>query len=308
MHETESTPESTPVTPPGAPAAAPPGDAGTGWTDRIVHAAGISWRLSEAGRGPVILLLHGTGGSNHSWDGLLPFLVPYGRVVAVDLPGHGGTAYPGFDRVTLPEMTRMVRAMLEGEHLVPALVVGHSSGAAVMLQLAADGALAPTATLVGINAALQALHPSVRGVMQGPVGDLFRSRAARAVVRRAGTFAPVIELLLASTGSRLTKEQEAAYVRTFTDPEHAEAAYAMMANWDLAPLVAALPRITHRTLFIVGDRDAWVPPRVAHDAADRLPHAQVITIGGAGHLVHEERPGDVASQILTAFRESTSAS
>lgn len=271
------------------------------WTERDVTLEGGSWRVAEAGAGPVALLLHGTGGSIHSWNELRPLLAPHVRLVAIDLPGHGATSYPGFDRVSLPDMAQQVRRFLRAEAVEPALVIGHSAGAAIMLQLAADGALAPHALLVGINAALLAPHPALQELMRGSLGGLFRSRPARALVRAVGTSGSVIELLLSTTGSRLTREQEAAYVRTFTDPEHVEAAYAMMASWDLAPLLAALPRVSQRTLYIVGARDAWVPPRVAHDAAARMPHARVASIANGGHLVHEELAADVADCILDAF-------
>jgi len=278
------------------------------WVERTIRVDDVTWRVCEAGAGPAILLLHGTGGSVHSWSELLPFLAKVARVVAVDLPGHGRTSYPGFDRITLTGMAAATRRLLDVLDLSPIAVVSHSAGAAIMLQLAADGALPRSTILIGINPALQAPHRAADAVLQGPVGSLLRSRLTRSVVRSAGTFAPMIELLLASTGSRLTPAQEREYVRTFTDPDHAEAAYAMMANWSLRPLLEALPRVAHETLFIVGDRDAWVPPTVARAAAACMPHARVASVAGAGHLVHEERAFAVASLILPALRLPTSTS
>lgn len=278
------------------------------WIERTIRVDDIDWRVCEAGSGPTVLLLHGTGGSVHSWSEFLPVLGSAARLVAVDLPGHGGTSYPGFERISLTGMAQATAHLLAALELAPVAVVAHSAGAAIMLQLALDGALPRSVALIGINPALQAPPRAADVVMQGPLGALLRSRVSRSVVRGAGTLAPVIELLLASTGSRLTPAQEREYVRTFTDPDHAEAAYAMMANWSLRPLVEALPRIAHETLFIVGDRDAWVPPSVAHAAAARMPHARVATVAGAGHLVHEERAGAVAALILPALHHSTSTS
>ncbi|MFN8667751.1 MAG: alpha/beta fold hydrolase BchO [Gemmatimonadaceae bacterium] len=280
----------------------PAAEARAEWTEHDSIVAGLTWRVAQAGTGPVTLLLHGTGGSIHSWQALLPCLAPHVHLVAVDLPGHGRTGYPGFERLSLVDMAQQLRDFLRAEGLAPAIVVGHSAGAAIMLQLAADGAFPQETLLVGINAALHAPHPAVQELMRGSLGALFRSRPARAFVRGVGTSATLIEMLLSTTGSRLSKEQEAAYVQTFADPEHVEAAYAMMASWDLAPLVAALPRIAHATLYITGDRDTWVPPAAARDACARMPHARVASITGAGHLVHEERPQEVAALILDAYR------
>ena len=41
---------------------------------RFVEAAGLTWHVQIAGQGPVLLLLHGTGASTHSWRDLLPGL------------------------------------------------------------------------------------------------------------------------------------------------------------------------------------------------------------------------------------------
>ena len=39
--------------------------------------------------GPVVVLVHGLGGSHLNWDLLAPHLTPHARVVALDLPGFG---------------------------------------------------------------------------------------------------------------------------------------------------------------------------------------------------------------------------
>lgn len=264
----------------------------------VVNAGGLDWFVYREGSGSPILLLHGTGATHRSWAPLFPHLVPTHRVVAVDLPGHGQTPSPGFERVTLRGVTAQLHALLHALGVQPAGVFGHSAGAAIMLQLAAEGALNPDALLVGVNPALRPPHAAARAVMGGPVGDLLRSRFTRSVVRELGQLTPVIELLLSSTGSRLTPEQEGEYTRALQNPHHVEAAYAMMANWDLDPLVRVLPQIAHRTRFIVGDLDRWVPPAVAESAARRMPQADVSHVAGAGHLVHEEQPAKVATFIL----------
>ena len=41
---------------------------------RFVELGGIKWHVQVAGRGPVILLLHGTGAATHSWRDVLPLL------------------------------------------------------------------------------------------------------------------------------------------------------------------------------------------------------------------------------------------
>ena len=60
---------------------------------RFVEVAGQRWHVQllpgPAADAPVVLLVHGTGASTHSWRALMPLLARRAAVLAVDLPGHG---------------------------------------------------------------------------------------------------------------------------------------------------------------------------------------------------------------------------
>jgi pimeloyl-ACP methyl ester carboxylesterase len=43
-------------------------------------------------------------------------------------------------------------------------------------------------------------------------------------------------------------------------------------------------------LIVAGENDELTPPEAAHDLAARIPNAKAITVPGAGHLVHNDRP------------------
>jgi glycerol-3-phosphate dehydrogenase len=53
-----------------------------------LSAATIHWK-DYGGSGPLLVLVHGLGGSLANWDAIGPRLVDVGRVVALDLPGFG---------------------------------------------------------------------------------------------------------------------------------------------------------------------------------------------------------------------------
>jgi magnesium chelatase accessory protein len=74
----------------------------------------------------------------------------------------------------------------------------------------------------------------------------------------------------------------------------------MMAQWQLDPLLRALPRIETPVLLITGGRDATVPPEVSDKAARALPHAERADLPTLGHLAHEEAPAEVAA-LIRAF-------
>ncbi|MDP3321884.1 MAG: alpha/beta fold hydrolase, partial [Bosea sp. (in: a-proteobacteria)] len=71
----------------------------------------------------------------------------------------------------------------------------------------------------------------------------------------------------------------------------------MMANWDLEALGRSFGRVDLPVLLVVGASDRAVPPGDAREVARRLPDARIETLPGAGHLIHEEKPAEIASLI-----------
>jgi magnesium chelatase accessory protein len=133
--------------------------------------------------------------------------------------------------------------------------------------------------------------------------------AAQLFARRDWDAASV-ERLIQGTGSRLDAEGIALYGRLVRDPKHTAAALAMMARWDLQPLVRDLTRMTTPLACMVGDNDRAVPARDAWRMRELLPptaRGPIERIAAAGHLVHEESPALVASAIVDATKGSSSA-
>lgn len=252
------------------------------------------WHVQVAGRGPVALLLHGAGGATQSWRGLFPLLARRFTVVAPDFPGQGFTRLGARMRCGLGPLAEDIATLCAQEGWAPDLIVGHSAGAAVGLQMAMT---TPPRAVVGINAAL--------GTFEGVAGWLFpvmaRMLALNPVVpplfaRFAGSEKRVRDLL-DSTGSTIHDEGIALYRRLVSDSGHVDATLAMMAQWRLNGLLDHLPQITTPTLLMVGDRDRSVPPATSERAAHRLPNATLRHLPGLGHLAHEEAPALVASAI-----------
>jgi magnesium chelatase accessory protein len=275
---------------------------GTGWPNRaasrFVRAAGFTWHVQVAGAGPVILLAHGTGAATHSWRGLFPLLAEKFTVVAPDLPGHGFTELPPSHRLTLPGMAWGLRELLRTLGLSPALAVGHSAGAAVLIRMALDGYL-PARAIVSLNGALLPL-----GGMPGPIF----SPLARMAVMLPGVPSllswqasdpATVARLLEGTGSRIDEAGVALYARLLRRPGHIAAALSMMANWDLEPLAEGIGRLAVPLVLVVGTADRTIPPSHAERVRALLPAARIIALSGLGHLAHEEQPDEIAQLIAT---------
>jgi pimeloyl-ACP methyl ester carboxylesterase len=75
---------------------------------RQVTSIGLRTRALEAGdtdSEQAVVLLHGAPGSANHWDRLLSLIAPFGRAVALDLPGFGESDKPRDWDVTLDNPT-----------------------------------------------------------------------------------------------------------------------------------------------------------------------------------------------------------
>jgi len=278
---------------------------------RFVDAAGMTWHVqvatppaARAEAAPVLLLLHGTGAATHSWAGLLPMLQRYFTVIAPDLPGHGFTSAPPPQRLNLPDMAAAVTALLKQLDLTPTIVVGHSAGAAILARMCLDGDIDPR-VLVSLNGALLPLS-GMRATWFSPAAKLLArgSAAPRLVAARARRDPASVARLAASTGSRLKPAGIECYRRLVACPGHVAAALNMMANWDLVPLQQDLPRLTADLVLIGCSEDRTVSCAEAARVHALLPRSRLLTLGGLGHLAHEEEPGAVAAHILDAAQRA----
>jgi magnesium chelatase accessory protein len=281
---------------------------------RFVSCAGRRWHVQQwpAPRpaAPQLLLLHGTGASTHSWRVLAPLLARHAGVLALDLPGHGFTAEAPPEGATLPGMARDVAALLRQLGLQPALIVGHSAGAAIAVQMALDaaaaGAPAPSA-IVSLNGALLPLHgPS--WLLFSPLAKLLAgSRLVPRVFAWSAADPTRVRRLIAGTGSTLDDEGVALYGRLVRDPAHVAGALRMMAHWDLQALAARLPQLQTPLWLLIGERDRTLPPSHARRVAARLPQARLHSLPGLGHLAHEEDPQAVLQLLQPLLDEATAA-
>lgn len=268
---------------------------------RFVRAAGLHWHVQILGRGPVLLLVHGTGGATHSWRDLAPGLAAHFTVVAPDLPGHGFTGSPAAEGLSLPGVARRLCELLRVLGRRPVVAVGHSAGAAILCRMSLDGTL-DAHTLVSLNGALlplrgagrQLFSPLARLLVWNPlVPWLVAWRAANPAVVRG---------LIRDTGSCLEPEGIELYARLARSPRHVAAALGMMANWDLKPLARELPGLEPRLLLVVGENDRFVAPGEAERVRARVSGAEVVSLPDLGHLAHEEQPGEIAGLLTPLAR------
>ncbi len=285
---------------------------GGDWPNRaashFVQAGGLRWHVQQffdAGDDtPLVLLLHGTGSSSHSWRDVAPALASHCRVLVPDLPGHAFTSMPTpSSEQSLPGMARRVEQLLERLQLRPTVIVGHSAGAAVGARIALDGRMRPDA-LVSLNGAFVGFN-GLAGALFSPLAKLLATgtMAARLFARQAQDEAFVARLVR-GTGSAPDETGLRLYARLLQCPAHVRAALAMMAHWELGSLCDDLPQLQLPVWLVGAGNDLTVPALQVTQVAALLPQARPIIWPGLGHLAHEERPAQCVAllrQVLDAI-------
>jgi magnesium chelatase accessory protein len=279
----------------------PPADWPQRAHSRAVRVGPIDWHVQVAGRGPVLLLLHGSGASAHSWAGLLPALAAHATVVAPDLPGHGFTTGAPYDALTLPRLRDSLAGLMAALKLpAPALIAGHSAGAALGLRWALDAPKPPRAVL-GFAPSLVPPPAHYLQWMAPVIHPFATSAPVTSFLAMVAGPTGFLDRLLASTGSTVPAAQHACYRQLFADPKHVRGAMSFMAAADLPALLPGCAALQCPAAFVIGERDHWVPePALRRVLAAHFPQADVQRWPG-GHLLHEEDPARAAARLLAAL-------
>lgn len=92
-------------------------------------------QFSDTGKGRVVVLLHGFLGSHEIWEQTITNLSKSYRVIAIDLPGHGGSDNFGYVH-TMDLLAKSVKAVLDHLNLKKYVLIGHSMGGYAALAFA----------------------------------------------------------------------------------------------------------------------------------------------------------------------------
>jgi len=247
------------------------------------------WWVVEHGTGPEVLLLHGAGGSGHSFRTLAPALEGF-RCLIPDLPGQGFTRPGSRGRFGIVPMAEDLAGLIKAAGWQPRLVIGHSAGVPLALQLST---LVPFRAVIGLNGAL--------GQFDGAAGFLFplfaRALAATpfvpSMVSRLWGNEAKVRTLIEGTGSRIDEAGIRQYLTLVQRAAHVDGTLGMMAAWRVDRLMAGAAGLTVPTLLVANAGDRLVPPKVSREAARMLPRGEVREMPTLGHLAHEEDAGAV---------------
>jgi pyruvate dehydrogenase E2 component (dihydrolipoamide acetyltransferase) len=254
-----------------------------------VDADGRSLRIGRAGpaEGAPVVLIHGYGGDLNNWLFNVEALAATSPVIAIDLPGHGGSSKDVGDG-SLKTLADSVGQALRTLGVSHAHLVGHSLGAAVAARLAADR----PGYALSLSLICPAYLPGTT-LSETFVGGLVDAQRAKDVK-------PLLELLLADP-SAVTKDMVDDMVK-FKRTDGVEEALAairdrMLDGADARALVADLDRLPGALVIASrGDRIVGAP-----DASALPANFKTVWIENAGHMPHLEQAGEVNALLAAAI-------
>ena len=88
------------------------------------------------------------------------------------------------------------------------------------------------------------------------------------------------------------------YAQLISQPEHIEGTLRMMGGWELGKLATDLAQVTTPVHLIGSTKDHIVPAARAHRATRDIPGSTAVTLGDAGHLIHEADPQRIFDEFM----------
>ncbi len=242
---------------------------------------------------PVLVFLHGMGGSASSWKAQDDAFGAEHRVLCWNVPGYGGR--PLLDEFTFETLAAQLITDLDAFGIQRVIPVGHSFGGMIAQQLVRD-----------YPDRVHALVLSGTSPAFGkPDGD-FQQRFVASRLEPLDRGESLADMAGATVASLIGEDPDPAGVElalkgmSAVPPETYRAVVKLIVTFDLR---ANLENISCPSCFIAGERDTTAPAAMMERMAGKVHGSAFRTLPGAGHLANMERP-TAFNDVLGAFLRS----
>jgi pimeloyl-ACP methyl ester carboxylesterase len=230
--------------------------------------------FQSPGNDQVLLLLHGAGGSHLIWPQVLRHLSGH-RVIALDLPGHGQS--DGWGRRLVSHYAAAVMSFIQALDIPEVIVLGHSLGGAIALDLATNFPETIRGLVgIGVAARMRVGPPLLQGWLES-------LDEATTFINSHGFFTGDIKL----HNLNRSQFQAAGPVTTYGD-------FLACNHFDCRTSLVDVPV---PALIMSGSADRLIPPLHAEALATGLPGGRFMRLEAASHYAMLERPDEVASLV-----------
>lgn len=238
---------------------------------------GLLTAYDRMGAGKQVLIIPGWADTSASWQAVAHRLANTYEVIIMNPPGFGGSEAP-HEAWGVTEYANFTKDFVTKLGLDLFALVGHSNGGAISMQVVGDGLLYPDRLALVASAGIRqeaggrklALKVAAKAgkVITRPLPSGVRQKLRRKLYQGAGS-----DMLVA---------------------EHMQESFKKVIVHDVRQTAR---RIAVPTVLIYGDKDDQTPLRYAELFHDTIPGSKIVTIAGAGHFLHVDRPVEVESAV-----------
>jgi 2-hydroxy-6-oxonona-2,4-dienedioate hydrolase len=257
---------------------------------RSVDAGGVATRVLEAGSGPPLVLLHGTGGHLEAYARNVARLARSFRVIAYDMVGHGFSDCP--DRpYTLDIHADHLAALLAALGIERAHLSGESLGGWVAAWVAANRPELVDRLILTTPGNVTAKPETMEKIRSSTLRAVAEASPETVRARLEWLFAPANRALVSdelvavrlAIYTRPNAERTVRNVLVLQDPE-VRARYSWNADW--------CGRIAAPTLIVWTSDDPTGTLDEGRLLEGWIPGSELVCIDGAGHWPQWERPDE----------------
>jgi len=261
---------------------------------RTVQGPVFATELGEAG--PRICFLHGLFGQGKNWTTIAKALADRARLLLVDLPDHGRSAWT--EEFSYSGMAAGVADLLAREGSgEPYVVVGHSMGGKVAMMLALDHPeIVDRLCVVDVS---PVEYPSLRDF--GRYVEGMRSLDLDHLPDRATADRELVPYVQSATIRSFLLQNLRRNLDGATDGGAPRWQWQMnlqllgdhlneLGGWPLASAARKVDPYEGPVIWVAGENSNYVRPDFASTMRSLFPRTQLVTIKGASHWVHADRP------------------
>ena len=253
---------------------------------------------------PTCVFIHGFTGSHEGFQYIIPDLERF-HIIVPDLPGFGESKL-GLEEFTIDELARKVNEFVRELKLkTPPYLVSHSMGGLVAASMLSQNPelfdektvfVSPVATKVNyldsrkIGEFLGRLQFFLGKTVPGAGPRLVKSR----LISRIST-----AIILTANQPKLKKQIREHHFKNLGYISSIDFYYQLHVNINKKGAVDYAPELNKKftALIVAGDKDNVTPLATEKKLASALDGSKLHVIKGVGHLLHYERPTEVAGAI-----------
>ena len=269
--------------------------------DRFVTVNGLRLHYLDWGspnKQPFIML-HGIGRVAHSFDHIAPRFSKDYHVIAIDMRGHGDSAWSPEGAYLVQDYANDLTAFVEQLNLRNVVLLGNSTGGRVV-QVYAGTHPERVAKLVvedvGPERTNEIASGFARRVQQEENGWASEDELVASLMRGGGTVSEELQRNYAHFGSKRRADGRIVWKR---DPNLVKG-FIPTELWD--PVL----KIRCPAIYILGGNSSIVPPPTQQKLRENLPAVQIVTMPKLGHYPHQEAPEDyirIVQKFLAGQRQ-----